>query len=241
MVFGAFAHAAAPKALSPHVKGKLVNDLPAPFNLQAQAENRSVVLHWEWQPPEQQPLFTDFGYEILRADGQTFVTDRREYADTDLEFGTYTYRVRVRGGAKDHGRRLEHVSAWSEPASAILRLSCTAAPRIELQAEATQKSYSSIPSLRLHLKGRAAAPEGCTVSQVMYHIDSGTGLPKTGPLKVDAQGRFDEFVDAIGPEDEVPEGEAIFSVTVTAQDEAAAATSNAYSVSLRLQNKFAPH
>ena len=47
------------------------NDLPAPVGLQAIVANKSVTLSWQWQPPEELPIFADFGYEIKRQDGRT--------------------------------------------------------------------------------------------------------------------------------------------------------------------------
>ena len=231
---------AAVKPLSKEIKGKLVNDLPAPYNVQTVTTNRAVALQWQWQPPEQQPLFIDFGYEVLRQDGVHFVVSTPGYADLDLSSGTYVYKVRVRGGSKERGQRINHVSAWSEPVEAVIRLSCEAAPRIDLKVEPTQKSYNNIPALRMHLTGRVISPPSCTLQQVTYHVDAESGAAHAGKLKVDAQGRFNEYVDALGPEDEAPEGATSFTVTVGAENEAGPSTSNAYSIAVQLQNKFAP-
>jgi len=231
---------AALKPPAKEIKGPLVNDLPAPFNLQALVKNRAVALQWRWRPPEEQPLFTDFGYEVLRQDGAHFVVSNTSYADLDLDSGTYVYKVRVRGGAKEQGRRVNHVSSWSESVEAVVQAACEAAPRIELKVEPTQRVYQSVPSLRMHLSGRVLSAPGCQLKPAAYHIDAETGASHTGALAVDRDGRFDEFVDALGPEDEAPAGETSFTVTVTAENEAGPATSNAYSIAVQLQNKFAP-
>jgi hypothetical protein len=228
------------KAPAKEIQGALVNDLPAPYNLQAITTNRAVALQWNWQPPEQQPLFTDFGYEILRQDGAHFVVSSGSYADLDLNYGHYSYKVRVRGGSKEHGKRVNHVSSWSESVDADVHVACPAAPRIELKVEPTQRTYNSIPSLRMHLTGRIPPIEGCTLKSPTYHIDAETGLSHSGTVIVDSQGRFDDFADAVGPEDEAPAGETTFTVTVSAENEAGPSTSNAYSVGVHLQNKFAP-
>jgi len=240
MIFFSIPVSAGLKAPAKTIQGKLVNDLPAPFNVQAVIKNRSVALQWEWQPPEQQPLFTDFGYEILRQDGINNVVTGLSFVDLHVEYGTYTYKIRVRGSSKEHGQRLNHVSSWSEPVEAIVRVACEGVPRIELKVEPTQKLYNAIPSLRMHLSGRMTQSEGCSLKNPMYKIDAETGSSHTGTLQVDSQGRFNESVDAIGPEDEVPSGDTSFTVSVSAENEAGPATSNAYAVGVHLQNKFAP-
>jgi hypothetical protein len=47
-------------------------------------------------------------------------------------------------------------------------------------------------------------------------------------------------VDALGPEDEMPSGNVRFTVTAQAENEAGSTTSDAYDLSLELQNRFAP-
>ena len=231
---------AALKTPSSDIKGALVNDLPPPYGLQAVTTNRAVALQWHWQPPEQQPQFTDFGYEVLRGDGAHAVVSQLTYTDLGLDYGHYTYKVRVRGGSKEHGKRVNHVSSWSETVEADVRVACEAAPRVDLQVTPTQKSFDSAPSLRMRLSGRVLSGEGCTLQKVTYHVDAETGLSHTGNLIVDSQGRFNDVVDAIGPEDEVPSGETSFTVTVSAANEAGPATSNAYTLTMQQQNKFAP-
>ena len=91
------------------------------------------------------------------------------------------------------------------------------------------------------MKGKVNLEPGCTLVSAHYHIDTGTGINHAGDLAVDAQGRFDTFVNAIGPEDEVPAGRASFAVTVTAENEAGPVTSDVYTLDVELRNPFAPH
>jgi hypothetical protein len=145
---------AASPALS--AKGKtdsVVSDLPGPFNLQAVVLNKSVSLAWEWQRPEQMPALEHFGFEVLRGTTPIGRTATLGYSDVDVPWGSHVYRVRVTGGAKERGRRVQHVSAWSEPAPATVKVTCAAAPTIELSVTPTKNSYSSIPALRLRLTG----------------------------------------------------------------------------------------
>ncbi len=222
------------------VKGPMVNDLPVPFNLQAVTLNKGVTLTWNWQPPEALPSFNDFGYEVRRNDGRTSMVSETTFGDFDLAWGTYSYKVRVVGGARFKGKHINHVSEWSEPAQIIIKVSCTAAPTISLLVEPTRNSYSQVAALRMHLKGNAQVPAGCRLGQVQYHIDSGTGLNHAGPLPVDLKGRFDTFVNAVEPEDEVPAGVATFTVTASAEDEVGPVTSDAFTINIELGNKFAP-
>jgi hypothetical protein len=222
------------------VTGKLVNDLPPPYNVQAVVENRSVALQWRWRPPEEQPLFTDFGFEVLRQDGVNFVTSDTSFVDSSLHESTYTYKVRVRGGSKERGGRLTHVSSWSESVDALVALSCGGTPQIELTVQPTQKVYNSIPSLRMHLIGRVTSPRGCATQNVKYHVDAETGASHEGPLKISPDGHFNDYADALGPDDEIPEGKTTFTVTVSAENEAGPAISNAYAVAVQLRDKFAP-
>jgi hypothetical protein len=222
-------------------QGTVVNDLPVPYNLQAVLLNKAVTLRWKWQPPDLIPDFDNFGYEVKRKDGKTAMVSDTVYSDVGLAFGTYSYVVRVRGDTKENGRHITHVSDWSEPAEATIKVACSRAPSITLAVESTRKSYSAIPSLRLHLTGGTHVPEGCTLTGVTYLLDTGMGITHSGTLKTDAQGRFDDVVEAIGPDDEVPAGSATFTVSATAEDEAGPTTSDGYSITVDLQNKFAPH
>lgn len=217
-----------------------VNDIPAPFNIQAVVLNKAVTLTWQWQPPERRPFFTHFGYEILRNDGVAAEAPATTYSDFDLAFGTYSYRVRARGRARAGGRRILHVSDWSEPAAAVIAVACGGPPAISLAVRSTQRSYSDIPSIRLHLSGSVRLPEGCSLTRLAYHIETDTGLRRSGPMKTDVGGRFDDQVDALGPEDEMPSGGARFTVTAIAEDEAGPVTSDAYTIQMELRNRYAP-
>lgn len=218
-----------------------VLDLPTPFNLQSVVLNRAVTLKWEWQRPEHLPAFQHFGFEVLRDDKALATVSGTTFSDMSAAWGKHTYKVRVRGGAKERGRKVDHVSDWSEPTTVTVVVTCEQAPVISLTVTPTKRSYASIPALRMRLTGQASVPAGCHVSKGAYHIDSGTGITKTGPLRLDDQGRFDEYIDALGPEDELPAGRTEFVITTSAESEAGPATSSAYTVGLELQNPYAPH
>jgi hypothetical protein len=222
-------------------RGPVVNDLPPPFNIQTVVVNKEVTLSWSWQPSDTMPAFMDFAYEIRRSDGKLGLVSELTFSDFDVAVGTYSYQVRVIGGSKENGRRVNHVSDYSEPAQATVKSSCPDVPTIQLSVEPTQDSYSSVTSLRMRLRGAAQVPEGCTLQKVTYKIDTGIGTSRTGTLKIDAQGRFNELVDALTPEDEVPEGMATFTVTATARDEVGPISSDAFTLSIELRNQFAPH
>jgi hypothetical protein len=217
------------------------NEMPAPYNLQAVVLKKTITLSWQWARPEELPTFTNFGFEVKRGDGKTFRASGTAYVDADLAPSSYTYTVRVRGTSKEKGKRITYVSDWSESASGTIQSACPRPPTIELTVEPTQKAYSSIPSLRFHMKGQVTVEPGCTVEGANYHLDTGTGINHGGDLTVDEKGRFDTFVNAFGPDDEVPSGRASFAVTVTAHDEAGPVTSDVYTLDVELRNKFAPH
>jgi hypothetical protein len=217
------------------------NELPAPINFTAVVLDKTITLTWQWPAPEELPVFTEFGYEVKRSDGKTFRAKDLTYVDSNLAPGAYSYTVRVRGDSKEKGKKVTYVSDWSEAAAGTVSLSCSRAPTVELTVEPTQKTYSSIPSLRFHMKGSVAMDSGCTLISVHYHLDTGTGITHSAPLTLDAHGHFDTFVNALGPEDEIPTGRASFAITVTAADEAGPATSDAFTLDVDLQNPFAPH
>ncbi len=217
------------------------NELPAPFNLQAVVLQKTITLTWQWAKPEELPVFTEFGYELKRQDKKTFLVQSTAYQDEKLAPGSYSYVVRVRGVAKEKGKKIIYVSDWSESAAGAINQTCAKAPTVDLSVEPTQKAYSSIPSLRFHIKGQASLETGCTLGNVSYHLDTGEGIAHGGPLKVDGQGRFDTFVNAFGPEDEIPSGRVSFSITATAENEAGPSTSGAYTIDVDLRNPFAPH
>jgi len=217
------------------------NELPAPINLQAVVVQKTITLSWQWPRPEELPVFAQLGYEVKRQDGKTIMAPGTTYVDSDVAPGTYSYVVRVRGLAKEKGKKVTYVSDWTEPASAAIQSTCGRSPTVELMVEPTQKAYASIPSLRFHIKGQASVEKGCTLGSAHYHLDTGTGIAHGGPLKFDAQGRFDTFINAFGPEDEIPAGRVSFAITATAENEAGPATSDAFTVDVDLRNPFAPH
>jgi hypothetical protein len=216
------------------------DELPSPSNLQAVVLKKNISLTWQWQAPEELPVFTDFGYEIKRQDGKIFRTDTVSWTDTDLFPGAYTYRVRARGAAKEKGRRVAYVSDWTGPVGGSIKGSCPRPATIELSVEPTQKAYSSIPTLRFHIRGKVSVDTGCTLGAVSYHLDTGAGIVHTGPLPVKDQGRFDTFINAFGPDDEIPSGLTSFSITASAEDEAGPAVSTVYTVDVELRDPFAP-
>ena len=217
------------------------NELPAPTNFALVVLKQSITLSWQWPRPEVLPVFKDFGYEVKRSDGKTFRTPNLTYGDENLAPGTYAYQVRVRGRSREKGKAITYVSDWTGPAAGTIVASCPRVPTVELTVEPTQKEYASISSLRFHIHGKVAVEAGCTLGNVRYRLDTGTGVIHNGPLKVDGQGRFDQLVNAIGPEDEIPAGRASFSFTVTAEDEVGPVTSDAYTLDMELRNPFAPH
>lgn len=222
-------------------RGPVVNDLPPPYNIQLIVVNKEVTLSWSWQPSDTMPAFMDFGYELRRNDGKLALISDLTFSDFDVAVGTYSYQVRVIGGSLEKGKRVNHVSDYSESAFATVKTSCPQAPTINLTVEPTKDTYSSMTSLRMHLRGSAQVPEGCTLQRVTYKIETSMGTSRTGVLKTDAQGRFNEFEDALQPEDEVPEGMATFTVSAAAEDEVGPTSSDAYSLSIELRNPFAPH
>ena len=217
------------------------NELPAPYNLQAVVLTKTITLTWQWPRPEALPVFSQFGYEIKRSDGKIFMAPTTTYADDKLAPGSYSYVVRVRGIAKEKGKKVTYVSDWSEPAQGAIKLVCSVPPVISLTVEQTQKAYASVSSLRFHLKGQATVEGACTLGRVNYHLDTGTGIAHGGPLTVDSKGRFDTFVSAFGPEDEIPSGRVSFAITATAENEIGPTTSDVYTIDVELQNRFAPH
>jgi len=217
------------------------NELPAPFNLQAVTLQKNITLTWQWPKPEELPVFTQFGYELKRSDGKIVMAHGTTYADENLVPGSYSYTVRVRGVTKDKGKKVVYVSDWSEPAAGIIKTACAGPPTITLNVEQTQKAYASVSSLRFHLKGQASVETGCTLGNVNYHLDTGTGISHGGPITVDTHGHFDSFINAFGPEDEIPSGRVSFAITTTAEDDAGPTTSDVFTVDVDLQNPFAPH
>jgi hypothetical protein len=217
------------------------NELPGISNLQSVVLQKAITLSWQWQAPEELPIFTTFGYEVKRQDGKKFLTSQTTYTDSDLSPGSYMYVVRARGLTKEKGKQVIYISDWSEPAGGQITSTCPRPPALDLAVEPTQKKYAYVASLRLHIQGHAAVESGCQLGSVTYHLDTGTGIVHTAPLPVDTQGHFDAFVNAFGPEDEIPSGQVSLAITVTAEDEAGPVTSNAFTIDVDLENPFAPH
>src|SRR5258706_4915349 len=167
------------------------NELPAPFNVQAVVLKKTITLTWQWPRPESLPIFTQFGYEIKRGDGKLFMAPSTTYADDKPAPGSYSYIIRVRGLAKEKGKKVTYVSDWSEPMTGVIQSVCAEPPKITLAVEQTQNAYTSVSSLRFHVKGQATVEAGCTLGSVNYHLDTGTGIAHGGPLSGDLRGRFD--------------------------------------------------
>jgi hypothetical protein len=231
---------AAPKLPPAKLAGLPVEDLQAPYNVQAVVVNHDITLTWAWDPPNPGPQFESFGYEILRGSAVLATVSQTSYTDFGLAVGAHTYQVRVKGGAKEAGRKVAHYSAWSEPAGGTIKMTCGGPPLIQLTVEPTKRMYGSIPALRLHFTGDVKVPAGCTLDHVIYHIDSGVSSERTGPLRVDAKGHFDEFIDAMGAEDEPITGSATFAISVTAKDEAGGTSSGVFNIDLERENPYAP-
>jgi hypothetical protein len=233
---------AAPKLAPAKLEGQALEDLAAPYNLQVVTLKKTTSLSWEWVPPDPGPAFLTFGYEITRDGKVIAIVPKTAYTDSQVPLGTHTYRVRAKGNAKDLRKKIAHYSGWSEPVeSKELKKECSGPPVIRLTVEPTKKMYGSIPSLRLHFIGNVTVPEACTAEKVMFHIDSGLSTERAGPLSMDAQGHFDEFIDAVGGEEEPITGGARFAITVTAHDEVGDAVSNVYTIDLERENPFAPN
>lgn len=212
-----------------------------PFNVQTVVLQKTIAVSWQWMKPDALEAMKDFGFDVRRGDGKTFFSKATAYQDEKLTPGLYSYAVRVRGRIKEKGKWVLLTSEWSETVRAKVVDVCPAAPHVELQVTPTQKTYSSIPSLRFRLQGQVVMDKACTLSGAKYLLDTGRGIMHTGPLKVDAQGRYDVFVNALGPEDEIPAGVASFSVSVTAENEVGPSTSDVYTLDVALQNPYAPH
>jgi hypothetical protein len=239
-LFSPSAVRSAPKLAPANLSGETVVDLPAPYNLQAATAKRDVSLSWEWDAPTGQAEFLSFGYEVMRGTIVIAIVPRTAYTDLNVPIGTHTYKIRAKGGSKELGKRRARYSSWSEPASTSIKLTCAGPPAITLKVVPTKKIYGSIPALRLHFTGSVVSPEACTTDKVQYRIDSGLSTARVGPITLDAKGRFDEFIDAMGPEDETITGSATFQISVTAQNEAGGSVSDVFAIDLERENPFAP-
>jgi len=232
---------AAPKLAPAHLEGKITEDMSAPYNLQATVLKNSVDLSWSWVPPDPSPTFLSFGYEVFRDTGVVAIVSKTAYSDFGVPVGTHSYKVRAKGGSKDLGRKYAHFSTWSEPSDIAIKLTCAGPPVIELKVTPNKSVYRGVPALRLHFQGQVTVPTGCSLDKVAFHIDNGLSSPRTGPLKIDAQGRFDMYIDAMGPDEEPLSGSAMYSINATAADEAGGTTSSVYTIDLQQANPFAPH
>lgn len=230
--WGAFA------AKAPAVE--MVVDEPTPANLQAMVTAHHVALTWDWRSPDEQPAFERRGFEVRRQDGKLVFVQVLKYDDFDLAPGSYSYQVRVRADARFKKHSVIHLSDWSAPVEAVIQTACTAAPQVRLLVQPTRPTYASVASLRIRLWGDIQVPEGCAIVHPSYHVDAGTGAPRSGALHPDPHGHFDEFIEALDPDEELPSGPATFDITASAEDEAGTATSSAYSLTIELQNPYAP-
>lgn len=212
----------------------------APFSVQAVVLKNSITLTWQWAKPESFVVLKEFGFDVKRSDGKVFFTKTTTYQDEGLSPGSYSYSVRVRGLTKEKGKKILLTSDWSETVTGNVVEVCPAPPRIELKVTPTQKVYSSIPSLRFRLQGSVLMEKSCTLSGAKYLLDTGRGIAHSGELIVDKLGHFDAFVNALGPEDEIPAGVASFSVSVTAENEIGPSSSDVYTLDVALQNPYAP-
>jgi hypothetical protein len=239
-LFTPYAVFSAPKLAPAKLQGEVVNDLPAPYNLQAVTAKRDVSLSWEWDPPTATAEFITFGYEVMRGSTVIAIVPRTAYTDLNVPIGNHTYKIRAKGTSKEVRKKLARYSGPSEPAYATIKLTCAGPPTIRLKVEPTKKIYGSIPALRLHFTGDVTSPEGCTTGKVHYSIDSGVSTPRVGPMTLDSKGRFDEYIDAMGAEEEPITGGATFQITVNAQNEAGGSTSDVFAIDLERENPFAP-
>jgi hypothetical protein len=212
----------------------------APVNVQAVTLKNAISVSWEWKKPETLRVYKEIGFDVKRSDGKMFYTKVTAFQDNDLPPGAYSYSTRVRALVKEKGKSLYLVSDWSETVGGKIVAVCPGPPKIELSVIPTQKVYSSIPSLRFRLQGTVLMDKACTLSWAKYHLDTGRGIAHSGTLKVDKMGKYDAFVNALGPEDEIPTGVASFSVSVTAENESGPSTSDVYTLDVALQNPYAP-
>jgi hypothetical protein len=232
---------AAPKLAPAHLVGKATEDMAAPYNLQAVVDNHTVSLGWSWDAPDPSPTFLSFGYEIIRDTAVIAIVSQTAFTDFAVPIGSHTYKVRAKGESKDLGKRIAHYSAWSEPTDVTIKQTCAGPPVLELKVEPNKTVYRGIPALRLHFVGDVSVPAGCQLEKINYHIDNGISTPRTGPLDPDAKGHFDEYIDAMGPDEEPINGNATYSINASAKDEAGETISSVFTIDLQQANPFAPH
>ena len=240
-LFTPYAAQAEPKLVPAHLEGQEAQDIPLPYNLQASVLGRTATLSWAWDAPDPSPQFQSFGYEVFRDSAVVAIVPSTAYTDFNLPVGPHSYKVRAKGGAKEMGKKVAHISDWSEPAEIKVTQTCGGPPVIQLTVEPTKKIYGSIPSLRLHFTGDVTVPTGCEpMDHVVYHIDSGLSTERTGKIMADSKGHFDEFIDAMGAEDETITGAATFNITVTAKNEVGGTTSGVFTINLDREDPYAP-
>lgn len=218
----------------------IVEDLPPPHNLQGQAIKKSSALSWSWMPHEETPAFLEFGFEVERRDGKRWMIADTTFKDFDVEYGSYAYRVRVRGLIKEKGKKVTHLSRWAGPLEVEIPVFCPAAPEVTLEVRSTQSRYAEAPSLRLRLTGQVRSPAECQRLRAFYTVDSGAGQAHSGPVTLHDEGRFDDWIDAVQPGEEIASGVMDYSVTVTAENESGAASADPARIRLQLENRFAP-
>jgi hypothetical protein len=221
---------------------KTINDMPAPYGVQSSVHDRTVSLTWSWDAPDPSPTFLSFGYEVYRDTGVIALVPKTAFTDFALPVGTHSYKIRMKGMSKDLGHKILHTSDWSENSSEItITQKCGGPPVLELQVSPNKTVYRGIPALRLHFVGDVSVPAGCQLDKVVYHIDNGISSPRTGPLDPDAHGHFDEYIDAMGPDEEPINGNATYAINASAKDEAGETISGVFTIDLQQANRFAPH
>jgi len=231
---------AAPRLPKGALREPVVQDLLPPQNLQSQVIKKSVVISWAWVPPDPAPEFLDFGFEVQRRDGRSWIIAETTLTDYDVKVGSYTYRVRARGTIKQKGKKVSHASRWVGPLEAEIVPVCPDPPKFSIRFEPTEQRYSKVPSLRLRVTGNVSNPVDCNDLRVFYSIDSGTGIHRSGPLTPNAQGLISEFVDVIQPGDELITGGMTFTVSATAENESGPVTPGATTLTLQTENPYAP-
>jgi hypothetical protein len=221
-------------------KPPILVDFPPPHDFQGSAVGKSAALSWSWVPPAEMPTVMEFGFEVERQDGPRWVSAEMALKDFDVTYGTYTYRIRSRARWKDRGSKVTHLSPWVGPLVVEIPVVCPLPPVVQMKIDTPERRMTGTPALRLHLVGNVLQPAECRSPRVFYTVDSGTGINATGPLTLNDNGKFDTFIDALHPGDEIPVGVLDFSVTATAENETGVFTTPPARVRLQLENQFAP-
>lgn len=229
-----------PKLPKGELREPVIIDLLPPQNLQSQVIKKSVVLSWAWLPPDPAPEFLDFGFEVERRDGKSWIVAEQGMTDYDVQVGSYTYRARARGTIKEKGKKISHASRWVGPLEAEVLPVCPDVPKFSIRFEPMEKRYSKTPSLRIRVTGSVSNPTDCHNMRIFYTLDSGTGIHRTGSLTPNAQGRISEFIDALQPGDEIVTGDMTFTISATAENEAGPVTPGETTLVLQTENPYAP-